>query len=378
MNQTVRFCQISNLVTLEPLPRPRSAELTSKPPLRGEGGTEWVGRIVAYLRLCARRIAIAALMGWLTGALFCAGPLRAAEDRAPVTPFKPWNEVKPGKLPAFAPPRAERVALSNGMVLFLLEDHELPLLECAMTVRTGQIYEPAEKTGLAAITAEVMRSGGTAALPGDKLDESLDDLAASVSVGIGLETGSAGFSCLQEDFERVFGIFEEVLRRPAFPQAKLDLALTQARTRIAKRNDNPTAIANREFTKALYARKDGPLSPWARQAEYETLNAITRQDLVDFHRAHFHPQRFILSLTGDFNTAAMRARIEKAFLAWPAAEGKLPVLPDPSMRSGARLLFVERPHLDQTAFILGHPLELLRDIIISFDTLRNKRIFKCI
>src|SRR5689334_7966774 len=89
-------------------------------------------------------------------AIACASQLLAEEnvDGAPITPpFKVWKDVPANELKAFKAPVAERFELENGMVIFLLEDHELPLIDLSMTLRFGDIHEPADKTGLADATA---------------------------------------------------------------------------------------------------------------------------------------------------------------------------------------------------------------------------------
>ncbi|MBI3830114.1 MAG: insulinase family protein [Planctomycetes bacterium] len=289
--------------------------------------------------------------------LLCA--VRAAEH-ADVAPFKAWPEVKPEEQRKFQFQQPERIALANGMVVFLLENHELPLIDCSMTIRFGSVQDPDAQAGRAAILAEVMRSGGSAEFPGDKLDEALESKAASLWINAGLDSGSAGCACLKEDFDQIFGILMSVLRVPAFPQEKIDLALMQARTRVAKRNDSPAAVANREFAKALYGSKEGRVSPWARYPEFATLGAIARQDLIDCHKASIHPGRFILSVTGDFDKARMREKIDKAFAAWPAGE-KAPENPRVDMKREARIYYVDRPALNQSTILFGHPLDLRRD-----------------
>ncbi len=96
-------------------------------------------------------------------------------------------------------PDVQRLTLPNGMQLFLLEDHELPLIHVSALIRTGEIYEPADKIGLAALTGTVMRTGGTTTRTGDQIDEQLEQIAASVETGIGRSSGSVSMSVLKED-----------------------------------------------------------------------------------------------------------------------------------------------------------------------------------
>lgn len=294
--------------------------------------------------------------------LFLFIPLLAAggepgTERAVVQPLKLWKDVQSPELKAFQPPVAERVVLPNGMVIFLLEDHELPLIDLSMVLRFGEKHEAAGRTGVAEATAAIMRSGGSAKYPGDKLDEILDGMAANLSVGIGLDSGSAGLSTLKQDFDKGLDILVDVLRHPAFPEDKLELYLDQARTSIARRNDSPGAIASREFEKALY----GERSPYAKVLEYAHLSKLDREALQDFHRTFFHPGMFIAGVVGDFRKDEMLAKLKAAFGDWPAQKVRLPEVPEISTSRKQKTFFVDRPKLKQTTITFGHVVELRRD-----------------
>ena len=98
-------------------------------------------------------------------------------------------------------PQADPVQLSNGMMLYLREDHELPLLNLVALIRTGAVYEPEEKLGLASLTGTVMRTGGTRTRSGDAINETLEFIAAAMETGISREAGIASLSVLSKDRE---------------------------------------------------------------------------------------------------------------------------------------------------------------------------------
>ncbi len=124
----------------------------------------------------------------------------------------------------FSFPQAERVKLSNGIELYLLEDKELPLVNLTALVRTGSVYEPADKAGLATLTGTVMRTGGTASLSGNEINEKLEFIAGSVETSIDREVGSASLSVLKKDLDMGLSIFADVLIQPAFSQDQIELA----------------------------------------------------------------------------------------------------------------------------------------------------------
>ncbi|HYG77408.1 MAG TPA: pitrilysin family protein [Planctomycetota bacterium] len=294
----------------------------------------------------------------LAAFLFASSLLFSGEAERPVIqPFKLWKDVQSPELKSFNAPVAERFELANGMVVFLLEDHELPLLELSMTLRFGEIHEPAGTAGLADAAFTVMRSGGSEKYSGDKLDETLEDMAAELKMGAGTDSSSASLSCLKDNFDKGLDIFVDVLRRPAFPEDKLDLHLAQARTAISKRNDSPNSIVGREFKKALYGEK----SPYAKVVEYAHLNKIDRAALQRFHSTYFHPNQFILGIVGDFKKAEMLQKVKAAFESWPKQNVALPAVQPIDPAHKKKVLFVDRPKINQTTFTMGHVLDLRRN-----------------
>lgn len=232
---------------------------------------------------------------------------------------KTWQQISIPPLPAFKPQQPKRIELPNGMVIFLQEDHELPLIDGTARIRGGSVNEPASKTGLVDIYGEVWRTGGTKSQTGDQLDDFLEVRAAKVESGGGPDSTTLGWSCLKEDLDEVFKAFVDVLRNPEFRADKLDIAQKEAYDGISRRNDEVGEIAHREAVKLAY----GTDNPYARIAEYSTISAVTRQDLIEWHGKYVHPNNIILGISGDFDSAAMEARVRSAFASWQ----KGPVLP---------------------------------------------------
>jgi zinc protease len=228
-----------------------------------------------------------------------------------------WKKIQAPPLHAFHPQQPRRVELSNGMVLFLQEDHELPLIRGTAQIRGGSRDEPAEKVGLVQIYGEVWRTGGTKSKTGDQLDDYLEARAAKVETSGGIDSTTVTWNCLKESFDEVFGVFTELLRDPDFREDKLPLAKTQLNTEISRRNDQPFQIAFREAPKLVY----GADSPYARVPEYATVAAVTRDDLLSWHQRYVHPNNIILGVVGDFDSTAMEAKLRGAFESWPKGPG---------------------------------------------------------
>lgn len=220
----------------------------------------------------------------------------------------------------FSPPEPERVVLDNGMVVYLLEDHELPLITLTATIRAGSWLDPADKIGLAALTGSVMRTGGGGGLSPEQVDEELEQFAGEVSIGIGRQSGSASLDVLSKDFARGLQIFAGLIRRPAFDPARVELAKLQAIEGIRRRQDNPGSVVGREFVKMLY----GADHPTARESTIDSVRRINRDDLIAFHRTSLHPNGMILGVTGDFKKEEMLASLRGVFGDW--GKGAVPQL----------------------------------------------------
>jgi len=230
-----------------------------------------------------------------------------------------WKQIPIPPLPAFHPEQPKRIELPNGMVIFLQEDHELPLIDGIARIRGGSRGEPAAKLGLVSLYGEVWRTSGTKAQTGDQLDDYLEIRAAKVETDGGVDSTTISLSSLKEDFNDVFQVFASLLREPEFREEKLDLAKREAFDAISRRNDDVGDIARREGVKLAY----GAQNPYARTPEYATVAAVTHEDLVNWHHTYVHPNNIIMGLVGDFDSAQMEAKLRQAFGGWakgPAAK----------------------------------------------------------
>ena len=286
----------------------------------------------------------AAAITILVGAFAC------APDAWATGPVDTVDQLRYPPLPDIHIPEPTRVVLDNGMVVLFLEDHELPLVTVSARIRTGSRLEPADKAGLAELTGTVMRSGGTSTLTGDQIDDYLEGRAAFIETNIGVAAGSAALSCLREDFADVLTIFGKVLRHPRFDPDKLVIAKKLIVADIARQNDDPDRIMHREFTKLVYGKD----SPYARVPSYDTITSIVRQDLVDWHAAYFHPQRVILGLVGDFETAQALRLVKQVLGTWPRG----PAVDDPDIpyptATTRGVYVIEKNDMTQANIIIGH------------------------
>jgi zinc protease len=289
-----------------------------------------------------RRLAIAALftaVGWAQTASFSYKDLK----------YPPLGQVKV--------PEPTEFTLSNGMRVFLLEDHELPLVSGSAMIRTGNLFDPPDKKGLADVTAGVLRSGGTSAKSGDQLDVELENIAASVESSMAETSATVSFNALKETSDAALQMFKDLLADPAFRQDKIDLLLSQARSGIARRNDDADAIPDRELMRILYGRD----TPYGWQVEYENLDHIKRDDVVAFYRRYYFPKNIMLEVYGDFKTAEMKDKLEKMFGGWKAEQQPVPAFPQVTAKPAPGIYVADKDDVTQTFFSIGELGGTLRD-----------------
>ena len=249
------------------------------------------------------RIAIAVL------ALVLGAPLLRGQD----LPDHP-DKLKYPPLQFEVPDAAKiRTTLSTGTPAYLLEDASLPIVDLKIFIRGGTFNDPPGKAGVADLTADLMRTGGTTTRDPNAVDEEIDFLAANVAIGVDDLSGSASLSILSKDLDKGLEILMDLLRNPAFRQDKLDTLKAQTLDMLKSRNDRTASIEAREVNLLFY----GPDYPINRIATKASIDSITREDLKAFHAGWVHPSRFIVAATGAFKKDEFAAKLEAAFKQWP-------------------------------------------------------------
>ena len=306
---------------------------------------------------------------------FVLGGLAAAAADAQVATV---DQLKYPALPAFSLPRPTRTVLPNGLVVLVMEDHELPLVSVSARFRTGSLLEPADKIGVASLTGSQMRSGGTVALAPEALDRYLEGRAASIESSIGDDSGSAGMSVLKQDFGEVLQVFSDVLRQPRFDPARLEVARRGIEAGIARQNDDPNSIASREFRELMY----GGDTPFARQVTYATVQGLTRDDLVAWHAKYLHPDQTILAVHGDITSAEAVAAVTKVFGSWARGPKQAITFPEPRPQSAPGVFEAVKGDVAQSSIRVGHmgtlksthpdyyPVQVLNEVLSGSFTSR--------
>ncbi len=288
-----------------------------------------------------------------------AGGQKAAAPAAQKAAAKPAAPAVKGPRPeqftfaplTFTPPKPAdfRVQLSNGLVVYIAEDHQIPWVNASLLVRTGPFLEPRDKLGVAGMTASVMRSGGSMSMNGEQMNERMDFLAGTLtanSLSIHLRHADEGLK-----------MWMDLLTSPAFPEDKLRRDRDQALVGIRNRNRNLSMVAMRTWTKLMY----GEDSVFAQEASEAGTSGITRDDLAAWHKKYWGPNNAILIVAGDFKRAEMLQKLEATFGKWAPAEKAVPPIPkvEQASRAGVYMVQPQVPS-NQGIIQIGH-IGLMQD-----------------
>lgn len=268
------------------------------------------------------KVASAALAAVLCASAAFAQAAAARATRASI-PARPEKLTFPPLVYEPPAPADYRVKLASGPVAYVVSDRELPLVNVSVFVRAGQYQVPAGKEGLADLTGYLLARGGTRSKSAEELEERLAFLAAQLNSAVGETQGSVSVNLLSKDLDEGLSILREVLAAPRFQDDKIALRKQQMLQAMKQRNDESAAIEARErgflsFGEDFFSNR------------YETeasVKSITRADLESFHRKWFHPAQFVVAASGDFERAAMVARLEKLFADWPYSGEAAPPIP---------------------------------------------------
>lgn len=291
----------------------------------------------------ARRLVVAAALLLASSLL---GPWPRASAQALDWPAPGALRFEPLR---FDVPQPRREVLSNGIVVYLAEDHSLPLVQGVAYVDAPGVFDPADETGLAAFTASMLREGGAGGRPPEDVDAQLEFLAASVEAGSSDVLASISFSGLSDTLAQVLPVWRDVLVSPDFDPGRMEVERQRQLEAVRRVADNPVQVAVRAFLARVAEGHPSGASPTE-----ATLSRITREDLVAFHDAYYRPASTVLAVTGDFDADAMLAMLEDAFGGWrrpPATPPEVPPFdPTPTPR-----IYLAHKDLQQSIVLVGQP-----------------------
>ncbi len=262
---------------------------------------------------------------------------------------KTLDQLQTKPLPAFTPPKVREVGLASGARLFLLEDHELPIVNVSVMARAGTVYEPGDEIGLATLTAMLLEDGGTRSMSPDQVDILIDDTAARMSFDAGKESITASLKVLSEELPKTLPLFMDLLLRPGYAADRLQVNRMKFIDQLKRDEDDPETVAERDFGMLVY----GDTSPWARWPTPDGVRTITLDAVRSYGARFVRPNNLLIAAAGDFKADDFIAAIEKLLAGVTNEKVELPAVPPVVKEFTPGEEFVRRD-LNQAFIYLGH------------------------
>ena len=290
-----------------------------------------------------RRLArIAATLAAALGAVACTTGHAVAQQTEPPAagPLRPYRM-----------PTLQTATLPNGMKLVVVQQRALPIVTVRFISDGGSMYEPADKGGLALMTADMLREG-TATLTGPQLAAQMEKLGATFATTASFSLAQVQLTALVPVLPKAFALAADAWTKPAFPAAEMERVKRQAIAGYDQAMAQAEAIAPRIFQKAVF----DPRSPFSRPAEGNatTLGAITRDDVIGWHKANYTPGSTTLLFVGDIDMDTAMKLVTQTMGEWTGAPPRVrQVITSPQKATGTRVILVDRPGSAQSAIKVG-------------------------
>ena len=255
---------------------------------------------------------------------------------------------------AFKAPEVKTAKLENGMEVFVVEKPELPKVAVSLATRAGSVADSTAKSGLASMTRRLMRRG-TTKRDALQIDETLGSLGTSLGGGVGKENASMSMEVLKRNLAPAMEVMADVVLNPSFPAAEFDREKKLALDGLAQAANNPNSIANRVASMIAF----GPEHPYGRPSAGlpATVQAINRDDLVQFHNAYWKPGSSALVFVGDISLAEATALAKQHFGSWSGGASPAVNIPASNRMANGKVYLIDKPGAAQTviAHILNAP-----------------------
>ncbi|MFL6208383.1 MAG: M16 family metallopeptidase [Pyrinomonadaceae bacterium] len=250
--------------------------------------------------------------------------------------------------PLNLPERAE-ATLANGLRVVFLEQRRLPLISLRLAFRTGDAHDPPELPGLTDVMA-VMLNEGTQTRTSREIADEAARIGATLSAGSNSDYMTVAASALTQFTAEILELLADVVLHPSFPEDELELTKQNALQNLIAQRGQPAFLANERMARVIYGAH-----PYAVVSSTpESIGAITRARLMEFHRAAFIPNNAVLVIGGDVDRAHVLALLERLFGAWPAGVVQTHAFPAPPVRDRRAAYIVDRPGSAQSNIVVAN------------------------
>jgi zinc protease len=256
-----------------------------------------------------------------------------------------------GPAPALNLPAIQKRALSNGLAVWFVEAHEVPLVQVNLLVLAGSADDPAGKFGVASLTA-TMLDEGAGARSALQISDEIEFLGATLSTTSSFDASAVRLNVPVRRLEAALPVMADVALRPTFPQAELDRVRQERLTALVQARDDAAQVAPVAFARLVF----GPTHRYGTGAmgTEATLKAFTPADLRTYHTAMYHPANATLVVAGDIKPDAVMPLLEKQFGGWKGAQARprTPV-PQATQLTQSQIYIVDMPGAEQSQVRIG-------------------------
>ena len=259
----------------------------------------------------------------------------------------PTSAPAPGPIkPAVFPP-FEEATLPNGMRLLVVHSAKQPVVAITLAFAAGSAYDPPGKSGLAIFTAGLLTKGA-GKRTADQIASAIEGVGGSIAARAGQDFLTLAADVLAPDAPLAFELLADAAIRPSFIDREVELVRTQALSALQLELSQPAGIAARAFAKGLYGEH-----PYGRRSDPASVKAITRADLLEFHRSRLRPAGALLVVAGSLSLAEARRLATASFGNWTGAPLPAPALAAPPNRTATEILLVHKPGAVQSNILVG-------------------------
>lgn len=255
---------------------------------------------------------------------------------------------KPEKMKKLSFPDFKEFKLKNGLVTVVVEHHEQPVASIYFVLRAGSSLDPEGKSSLAQFTASMLNKG-TGGKNSDELAEWIESVGGDFRANATNDASIVYVDVLSEYLDVAYEFIAEVMLDPTFPEDELETERKRVKTALELQLSNAQAMADRHFKSVVYGHH-----PYAVQPVVETVEAVTSDDLVAFHKRNYVPNNAMLFVVGDVKTKDVKKRVKKYFGEWERGTPDKVEFTDPPERTARNISLYHRPNSVQTNLYVGH------------------------
>lgn len=249
-----------------------------------------------------------------------------------------------------AAPLAGREVLPGGMVLLHAERTNLPIVKVVVAIKAGSIMETFEKAGLSNLTADLLNEG-TTRRSSREISDAIEFVGGSLATSGGTDFITISLSVLKKDLDLGFDLLSDVILNPAFSPEEFERRKAIIRSSIIRQKEEPGIVASKAFMKAVFG--DNPYG-WPTDGTEESIDRISRQDVLDFYRALYVPNNAIMAVSGDVSREQLQGLIQRYFRGWERKEVPVPAVAARAAGEKPTVIKINKA-LTQANIILGHP-----------------------